>query len=365
MKAIVDKNDFLDKYTEKTKDGTEFIPYPKWRNIKKASGNLEIESNFNEVWIKDCITGEELLRTGILSSAGKAICDILEKKVINKWANVSEKGVFTPARSTSCTTSFDNVKADIDKLLSGINGINFTVDGKSYTSYPGNSVTAYLSGEFPITSFNEKENEKMNTSNLIKFDFGPVSSSRFRMSPYGIAVCTNNNGWVAYNKDSGEIFDVDVLNFDVSKFIYKMPVAQKDVAIGDILIHANQPVFVRAINENGTIEVVNYVDATVVNILPVKSPFGFNFFTKVCSLFDFSTLNADKDNPFGNMLPFLLMGGGEFNPLMFLAMNNGGKMDMNNPLMMYALMNGQGDKKNDDNSWLVALMMTMNAPAAK
>ena len=68
---------------------------------------------------------------------------------------------------------------------------------------------------------------------MIKFDFGPVSDKQFRMSPYGIAVATNANGWVSYNPKTGEVFNVDIINFDISKLIYKMPVASNAIAIGD------------------------------------------------------------------------------------------------------------------------------------
>ena len=46
---------------------------------------------------------------------------------------------------------------------------------------------------------NEKKKEKtiMDTSKIFNFDFGPVSGSQFRMSPYGLAVRTQANGWVA------------------------------------------------------------------------------------------------------------------------------------------------------------------------
>ena len=80
--------------------------------------------------------------------------------------------------------------------------------------------------------------------------------------------------------------------------------------------------------------------------MPVKSPFGFNFVTKVVSLFDFgaSDNKATPDNPFGNVMPFLLMGdNGNIDPLMmFMMMNNQNGMSFDNPMMMYALLsNGE------------------------
>lgn len=206
----------------------------------------------------------------------------------------------------------------------------------------------------------KKETTKMDTSNLFNFDFGPASSNQFRMSPYGIAVRTQSNGWVAYNSKTGELFDVDIVNFDISKLIYKMPVALGAINPGDILMHSGKPVFVRSINVDGTVGVIDYSNATVSNILPVKSPFGFNFFTKVCALFNFDQASANADNPFGNMLPFLMLSGekdGDFDPtLLFMAsaMNGKGVDFTSNPMMMYFLMNRK------DKSDILPFLMMMN-----
>ena len=205
-----------------------------------------------------------------------------------------------------------------------------------------------------------KENKKMDTSNLFKFDFGPASGNLFRMSPYGLAVKTQSNSWIAYNAKTGELMDVEVVNFDISKMIYRMPVALNAIKPGDILMHAGKPVFVKEIAAGGsTARVINYADATVVDILPVKSPFGFNFFTKVTPLFDFSNLGANSDNPFGNMLPFLMLSGensGDFDPtLLFLAGSMNGGMDFtSNPMMLYFLMNRK------DKSDILPFLMMMN-----
>ena len=211
-----------------------------------------------------------------------------------------------------------------------------------------------------ITLTNNKESTSISMENkLFNFDFGPVSTHVFRMSPYGLAINTAANGWVSYNPATGELLDVEILNFDVSDLIFKMPVALEQIAEGDILMHGNKPVFVRSVNDNGTVSVINYADATVVDILPVKSPFGFNFFTKVCSLIDFNTVNADPTNPFGNILPFLLFGKGESKPDMktialFSLMNNTNNNSMfNNPMMAAAcvLMDKQ------DKSFLPLILM--------
>ena len=189
----------------------------------------------------------------------------------------------------------------------------------------------------------KKEKTTMNTSKMFNFDFGPVSGSQFRMSPYGLAVCTQTNGWVAYNAETKELMNVDILNFDISKMIYKMPVALSDIKEGDIVLHGGKPMFVRSLTPSGSaISVINYADATLLDILPVKSPFGFNFFTKVCTLFNFDVSAASPENPFGSLLPFLMLGEGkDIDPMVFMLM--GGSNFTSNPMMMYLLMN-QKDK---------------------
>ena len=93
-------------------------------------------------------------------------------------------------------------------------------------------------------------------------------------------------------------------------------------------------------------------------ILPTKSPFGFNFITKIVSLLDMmpNSTSADESNPFGNLLPFMIMGdNNDINPLMFMALS--GNADFaSNPMMLYAL--AASDK--DSNNLLPLMLMGMN-----
>lgn len=186
-----------------------------------------------------------------------------------------------------------------------------------------------------------KENNKMETSKIFgKFDFGKVSGDKVRMSPYGLAVKNTDGTWVAYDATAGAIMNVDVFNFDGSNFLYKVPVAINQVAVGDIVVHNRAPKFVKTVNDD-TLVVVDIVSGEIATILPTKSPFGFNFITKIMNLLGNFTANAD--NPFGNMLPFMLMGDSNTNDMLpFIMMMNGGQFDMSNPLMLYALM-GKGN----------------------
>lgn len=204
---------------------------------------------------------------------------------------------------------------------------------------------------------NKKGNKKMKAFN---FDFGPCTTDNIRMSMYGLAVKNANGTWVSYNPESKEIIDVDIFNFDGGKFLYKMPVAIKDVKVGDIVIHNRKAMFVTEVAETG-MTAIDPQAGEEKKILLTKSPFGFNFATKVVSLFNMTSDAPTPDAPFGNMLPFLMMSenSGEFdmNTMLMLSMMGGqGGMDFSkNPMMMYFLMK---DSKNADD--LLPLMFMGN-----
>ena len=189
------------------------------------------------------------------------------------------------------------------------------------------------------------------------FDFGPVDGSQVRMSIYGMAVKNASGTWVAYDKNTGDIMDVDVFNFDGGKFFYKMPVAVNAVRMGDVVIHARKPMIVKDVSMTGVV-VIDVIAGEEKTILPTKSPFGFNFIIRVVSLFDMNGATiADAQNPFGNMLPFFLMGEGkEIDPMMFMLMGN--QQFAQNPMMMYFLMKDNGAK--DD---MLPFLFMMNSAA--
>ena len=106
-------------------------------------------------------------------------------------------------------------------------------------------------------------------------------------------------------------------------------------------------------------------------VIPTVNMFGFNFVTKIVSFFNTVGDNAPTpDAPFGNMLPFMLLGedgGKDIDPmmLMFMMNSNGGMstgFDMSNPMMLYFLMGK--DSKNSDMLPLMMMMGMNQAPAA-
>lgn len=199
-----------------------------------------------------------------------------------------------------------------------------------------------------ILKEHDKEKEKNNMTT--DFSFGPYNTNSIRLSPYGMAIKNKAGKWVSYNKSTDRLMDVDVINVDIdsAKIFYKIPRAVNSVKPGDIILHNTTPVFIETIN-NGRFTVINPYEGTEITILPTQSPFGFDFVTAIVTLTDFMPA-ADEDNPFGNLLPFMLMGKDNNNLGLMLALS-GGMEDMD-PMMMMALCSG-----NDMTTMLMLSMM--------
>lgn len=226
--------------------------------------------------------------------------------------------------------------------------------GKVYMGATGGHLWIFLINDNSLGEFifkekltkpieeNKSVKENNNMANLFKgFDFGSCANDNVKVSMYGIAVKNANGTWVSYDSKTGNIIDVDILNFD-GKYLYKMPVPIKDVAAGDVVIHNRKPMFVSRV-ESGKILAIDPAAGEEKIIILTKSMFGFDFATKVVNLFSGFMGAADANNPFGNMLPLMLMNDNKSEDMlpMFLAMS-GGKFDMSNPMMMYLLMKDKG-----------------------
>lgn len=214
-------------------------------------------------------------------------------------------------------------------------------------------------------------NDKIN-NNLMKdeeknmkgfnFDFGPMNGNVVRMSMYGLAVKNKVGTYVSYNAKSGEIMDVDIFNFDGASFLYKMPVAIKDIAVGDIVIHQNVPMFVVGISEDQKgLVVVDPVCGERKEIMVPRSPFGFNFATKVVNfLGDMFAGGANSDNPFGNMWMLMAMqGDNDMSAVLPMMMMTQGNVDPTMAMVMMAM--GQGNGKMDMSSMMPLMWVMQNS----
>ena len=227
----------------------------------------------------------------------------------------------------------------------------------------------------------KKEIEKLkqgrnNNMNMFgNFDFGKVNGDNVRMSMYGIAVKNSAGTWVSYNSNNGEIVDVDIMNFNGSNFMYKVPVALNQVKVGDVVIHNRKPMFIVNI-DNNKFTAVDVMAGEEKVVLPTKNMFGFNFITKVISFMDFNNENKpSENNPFGNAWMFMLnsdenMSTEDMLALMMMTSSNGNFNFMNNPMLMMLFAsenNNDADSANKMkvNPYVLAMMsmannMTMN-----
>ena len=210
------------------------------------------------------------------------------------------------------------------------------------------------------TNNNDDVKGEGNNMKMFNFDFGPIKDNdAVRMSPYGIAVKNVNGTYQAYDKKNGEIMDVDIFNFKADNMFFKMPVAIDAIEAGDVIIFNRRPCFVFGFSEQGDVIAIDIAMGEKKTILPSKSPFGFNYITKIVSLVDnmFGGEAPSAENPFGNILPFMLMNEDNSSmkdmlPMMMLMNGNaGGTID---PMMLYFMMKTD---KGDTDSMLPFLLM--------
>ena len=207
---------------------------------------------------------------------------------------------------------------------------------------------------------NDDVKGKGNNMKMFNFDFGPIKDNdAVRMSPYGLAVKNVNGTYQAYDKKNGEMMDVDVFNFKADNMFFKVPVAIDAVSAGDLIIFNRKPCFVFGFSEQGDVIVIDIALGEKKTILPSKSPFNFSYITKIVSFVD-NMLGGEApsaENPFGNILPFMMMSEDNSSmkdmlPMMMLMNGNaGGTMD---PMMLYFMMK---DGNGDTDSMLPFLLM--------
>lgn len=412
MDLVYTTTDFLellDKFQKAydNKEYTERIPYDTWRKLKKLRGPIKVE--YNSPFVKISNTAVDMcgLERDIVhfsakvydNGFGRFFYDYVVKersKMQNMKADymaydykVDSSQTLSEVISDLATKAdvnyaYDSVTTTTPSISGGyvsdrtinINIPDYDLDSSRGWSNTGTAINGgwleyaqkedtealkkrmdKMEADLQMkadkeTKCAEKENENMIKG--INFDFGPCGNT-VRLSMYGMAIQNVAGEWVSYNPDSREIINVDVFNMaDGGKYMYKMPVAIADVKVGDIVIHNRVPMFVTAINENGSFEVTDVRAGETKSIIPTRNMFGFNFMTKVVSLFGAFTDAPTADQPFGNMLPFLMMGENkDIDPMMmFMMMNQGGGNMFSNPMMMYFLM-----KDNKDIDPMVMFMM--------
>lgn len=228
----------------------------------------------------------------------------------------------------------------------------------NYLDIPETSSTPQRRPSAPVathTSTKGGTSMKKNLFGNLNLDMGKITDDTIKMSARGPAFHTGGGNYATY--ENGDLTDVTAMLLPID-LMFKMPVAIKDVKVGDIVRHANDYVVVTKVDD-GKFEVVHPKRREVATILPLKNMFGINYLTKVISLAGDLMKgiggDANADNPFGAYLPMLALGGdmdmkdillmttiskgGNIDPMMMMLLAGEGNID---PMMLMA-MNGGGD----------------------
>lgn len=204
-----------------------------------------------------------------------------------------------------------------------------------------------------INTQNKKEKNEMNMK-IFDIQFGKVDD--VAMSIYGATFKTiGTDGLarsIAYDPNTQEYIDVpNEMIIAKGSYCYAMPCTADNLHIGEYIRHNGAWARVIDVDDAARIVVEKIATREVATILPVRSIFGYLFYTKLITPFQSGFMTADAEHPFGNILPLLMMGDGKMDemlPLMFM-MGQGSttQFDMSNPMMLMMFMGDKADKDSD------------------
>lgn len=243
--------------------------------------------------------------------------------------------------------------------IDGTLGENIVLnDGKLYFLRDSSvDDTVKASGTYTINTEEKKMKNNMFDGIMRNFQFGKVDTDKIAYSMTGLAFKNPNGDYVVYNAD-GSSTNVSSLAFQMPLFAMPTPLAQ--IKQGDVIVHnkANEYVIVKEVTQSAIIAIAPDRNE-IVTIVPQKSIFGFDFYTKIVSPMSMMAGNATSDNPFGNFLPFMLMGDNVDNDTMLMFMMMNGGMANQNMLLPLILMKDGGENKD---MMLMLMMMNGNNP---
>ena len=272
----------------------------------------------------------------------------------NIFADISVSAVKASDSISTLTTTVGDYCTKADYVTTSDFCTGTITTGSATITIDGDVV---LNGTLKMNEDKNKGDKKTMNMNL-NLDFGNCKNDNIRLSPYGIAVRNAKlETWVSYDPKGNKTIDVNDFVMD-GTYLYKLPVAIKDVKAGDVVLHNKVPVYVEKV-EDGKLLVIDPVESEEKIVLPITNVFGFNFVTKVVSIMDMSGVAPTADSPFGNMLPFMMASNGNIDPVMLMLMSGKAADFTSNPMMLYFLLDNKGNK--NDN--LLPLMMMLGLPS--
>ena len=345
----------------------ERIPYSEWKKLRKWLEHQEEEIITIKLFIQPkgmLMCGTDKDHYNFFSSAPNDFYHYLlshleeDERMVTSTTGTTTSNTYTYTTNTTAIPNYYNNYVTTTEYTLGSGNYSSGKISVGKVEIDKDGIT--INGKKVLT----EENDSMDMKEF-GFDFGPVNDGNIAVSPYGIAVKrVTGDGYCYYDPKKCEVIDCTPLTFYNKKLLYKMPVAISAIAEGDVIMHNGVPMFVKGIEDDqGRVVVIDISVSEEKYILPVKNIFGFNFITKIVSLFDMKNCGASADNPFGNMLPLMMLAddGKDLDPMMLLMMSGcGGSSNMfqmpQNPMMMYLLLSDQKNGKMKDMLPLFMLM---------
>ena len=260
-----------------------------------------------------------------------------------------------------------------DKQLSDLNLFLVQESNEFNALFLGSTINATES--VPKNTNTTKSIIKKESNNMKKIFgtyFGKFNTNSLAMSIYGMAVKDTTGRYVTY-KD-GEIIDVSEFLIPNMNYFFAMPIAITEIRVRDIILHQDKPMMCINGNDDGSIRAIDFTTSEIKDIMPKKNPFGFNFVTKVVCPFGENSFmmdgfGADSSNPFGNMLPMMMLmddkdGTKDKTDMMMVAMMmSGGHFDLtSNPMLIYMMMS---DGESAIDPMMLMLMMQNKSAECK
>ena len=294
----------------------------------------------------------------LIGVTNKADADLLENKQLKSIENIIIDNIIV-------STNKKNIRKDTLSRIDAArlhNQLNNQLKATNVIDFvESETISGIDKNENKINTINLGGND-MNTNmfgNMFKnMQFGKLETNDIKYSMKGIAFKTTDGDYVCYNPD---FTFTNVANMVMDIPIFAMPVSKDQIKVGDVIKHNDAWVIVNDVTPS-EIKVAKPWTKEIVSVIPETSIFDFSFYIKVMNPFENFGTTATADNPFGNILPFMLMSGGDTKNsndiLMMMLALGGGKIDFSNPMMMYMLM---GDKGNA-NDMLMMMMLSGNNP---
>ena len=350
--------EILEEFKNSNPKKEERIPYEEWRNLVKfltktqTKFSLSIEGPVLLIYEPQTgydyrfVVGSYFInffksRT-IDYKTSFIINDPMEGKVYAQNSSGNPVVSFNPATTT--LSYEDYISSTTSDTLTSLpsNHIN-TSSCLSINSYgeleyydPTPSATESFKNLNENLSKGSSNKMNLNLNNL--FDFGPINDNTIMYSPYGLAFRNSNNQYLTYNPTTKKTTDVTGLTIDLEGLIYKIPVGLNSIKPGDIIVHNGKPVCVEGIEDHSVI-CVDIENSELKTVIPPTNIFGFNYVTKITPLFNLGSTNPSADNPFGNIMPYLL-----FSTLNGSAgTKSGNGFDMQTLLLMSMMNNADGN----------------------